>query len=323
MDTRCWRVVGGADKGGILVRTGKDLASPAAPSRLSTGALVKELELEGDRLLYERATGEGPDSGWVSIRLKDKDLLVEADEDEAKAVRAGASEVSDDPRVRSRQRIARAKGVWHLVLGVAHSAPAEEVKQAYKELVLLHHPDKNPGATSEEAFKKVQQAYEDAQGHLEDAQTLARRAEGRARIKAWDESERMTFDIEILEAKEVAELLLEDECVVIDVREANEKCSRGTIPGAFEEICYMWVRTEPDVAERKLKQFHEGGRKLVVVSQSGGRCSDFACMLVDLFDFKAEDVCRLDGGFNSWDAWVQSAKSKDLYGRVCKKVIQH
>mmetsp|Transcript_58717 Transcript_58717/g.157299 ORF Transcript_58717/g.157299 Transcript_58717/m.157299 type:complete len:330 (-) Transcript_58717:169-1158(-) len=71
-----WCVVGGVDKGGILVRTGQETSSPEAASRLATGALVKQEELVGDRLSYTKLTGEGPETGWVSIKLKDK-ILVE------------------------------------------------------------------------------------------------------------------------------------------------------------------------------------------------------------------------------------------------------
>eukprot|EP00408_Alexandrium_pacificum_P064715 CAMPEP_0171177742 /NCGR_PEP_ID=MMETSP0790-20130122/12396_1 /TAXON_ID=2925 /ORGANISM="Alexandrium catenella, Strain OF101" /LENGTH=553 /DNA_ID=CAMNT_0011642649 /DNA_START=104 /DNA_END=1763 /DNA_ORIENTATION=- len=70
-----WEVVGGGDKGGIMVREGRELNSPAEAERLSTGALVLELELAGDRLWFERLTGAGPDRGWVSTRLKEKALL--------------------------------------------------------------------------------------------------------------------------------------------------------------------------------------------------------------------------------------------------------
>jgi len=75
-----WVVVGGSDKGGILVREGKDTASPQSPERLSTGALVREQELDGERFHFERITGKGPVSGWVSTRLgTGKDLLVRAE----------------------------------------------------------------------------------------------------------------------------------------------------------------------------------------------------------------------------------------------------
>jgi len=73
-----WCVVGGVDKGGILVREGKETTTPEAPSRLATGALVQEVAVEGDRLNYKKLAGEGPDTGWVSIRLKDKVLMEEA-----------------------------------------------------------------------------------------------------------------------------------------------------------------------------------------------------------------------------------------------------
>eukprot|EP00434_Breviolum_minutum_P004038 symbB.v1.2.003554.t1/scaffold204.1/size273638/3 len=76
-----WIVVGGADKGGILVRHGQariapsknlctqrrtpceELSSAAYPERLSTGAEVEQLHLSGDRLHYQKITGTGPKVG--------------------------------------------------------------------------------------------------------------------------------------------------------------------------------------------------------------------------------------------------------------------
>jgi len=79
MAGRLWEVIGGADKGGILVRVGQEKTSDQAPERLSRGAKVKELELVGERLHYARLTGSGPDSGWASLKLQDgKLLMVEA-----------------------------------------------------------------------------------------------------------------------------------------------------------------------------------------------------------------------------------------------------
>eukprot|EP00438_Fugacium_kawagutii_P004886 Skav232193 [mRNA] locus=scaffold4523:86227:87191:- [translate_table: standard] len=72
-----WEVVGGADKGGIIVREGSDLASAIFSSRLATGAKVKEVEMAADgRLCYELVSGSGPANGWVTVNLKGKDLLV-------------------------------------------------------------------------------------------------------------------------------------------------------------------------------------------------------------------------------------------------------
>jgi len=71
-----WEIVGGADKGGILVREGEELKSPQTKERLSTGALVEEVELKGERLSFKRVTGTGPEVGWISIKLPGKDLAV-------------------------------------------------------------------------------------------------------------------------------------------------------------------------------------------------------------------------------------------------------
>ena len=42
---RIWRVVGGGDKGGIVVRRGEDVQSELC-ERLSTGAVVAEVDLQ-------------------------------------------------------------------------------------------------------------------------------------------------------------------------------------------------------------------------------------------------------------------------------------
>lgn len=77
-----WEVVGGADKGGILVRKGQDLKSEQLADRLSTGALVEELKLVGERLHYKRLTGTGPEEGWISLKVSGKELVVRKDEDD-------------------------------------------------------------------------------------------------------------------------------------------------------------------------------------------------------------------------------------------------
>ncbi|CAJ1399899.1 unnamed protein product [Effrenium voratum] len=73
-------VVGGVDKGGIIVREDLDLAS-AAVGRLSCGAKVKELACQEGRLHYELVSGEGPKTGWVTTSLKGKELVVQAAEE--------------------------------------------------------------------------------------------------------------------------------------------------------------------------------------------------------------------------------------------------
>ncbi len=46
------------------------------------------------------------------------------------------------------------------VLGVANNATSAEIKSAYRKVVLVHHPDKSPSATSAELFLKATEAYE-------------------------------------------------------------------------------------------------------------------------------------------------------------------
>jgi len=79
MAGQCWKVVGGADKGGILVRDGSKTTSKALDDRLATGAVVEELELQGERLSYKKLSGDGPEVGWVSVKLKGKELLEKVD----------------------------------------------------------------------------------------------------------------------------------------------------------------------------------------------------------------------------------------------------
>lgn len=88
-----WEVVGGAEKGGVVVRQGVELKSSEASCRLSTGAIVEELQLVGERLRYRRLSGTGPDEGWISISLKDKVL----------ACRLSSSETVDSVDVEANQ----------------------------------------------------------------------------------------------------------------------------------------------------------------------------------------------------------------------------
>merc|ERR1711879_881805 len=69
-----WEVLGGVGKGGVLVRNAKELSSTQAESRLSTGAVVREEELLGNRLHFTKVTGSGPLRGWISVVAGDRTL---------------------------------------------------------------------------------------------------------------------------------------------------------------------------------------------------------------------------------------------------------
>mmetsp|Transcript_127445 Transcript_127445/g.271734 ORF Transcript_127445/g.271734 Transcript_127445/m.271734 type:complete len:314 (+) Transcript_127445:66-1007(+) len=72
-----WKVTGGKEKGGIIVKGGADVKSEEMARRLTTGCLVEEIERIEDRLKYQKieGTGGGPDIGWVSIAFKGKPLV--------------------------------------------------------------------------------------------------------------------------------------------------------------------------------------------------------------------------------------------------------
>jgi len=74
--SQLWEVVGGADKGGIVVREARETASLALPERLATGAIIEEVLIAGERLHYKKVSGSGPERGWVTMRLAHKDLVI-------------------------------------------------------------------------------------------------------------------------------------------------------------------------------------------------------------------------------------------------------
>ncbi|MDE1827747.1 MAG: molecular chaperone DnaJ [Candidatus Micrarchaeota archaeon] len=48
---------------------------------------------------------------------------------------------------------------YYDVLGVPKNATGEQIKKAYRELAMKHHPDRNKEKDSEEKFKKINEAY--------------------------------------------------------------------------------------------------------------------------------------------------------------------
>ena len=54
-----------------------------------------------------------------------------------------------------------AKRDYYEILGVAKTASADEIKKAYRKIVLQFHPDRNPGdKAAEEKFKEAAEAYD-------------------------------------------------------------------------------------------------------------------------------------------------------------------
>lgn len=112
-----WEVIGGADKGGILVRIGQELITDTEKERLSTGAVIEELQLIGERLHYTLKEGLGPEEGWVSVRVNGRDLvqpLAEPEDEEAGAPgEAGPVEVDEGLRWHFQQSAAAKRKEGH------------------------------------------------------------------------------------------------------------------------------------------------------------------------------------------------------------------
>jgi len=96
-----YEVVGPHDKHSISVRSGQSMKSPEEKERLQRGALIKELELVGERLHYELLEGDGPTTGWVSLKLKGKDMLKRTGREPKTVKRTGgtdAKHTSQEPQ---------------------------------------------------------------------------------------------------------------------------------------------------------------------------------------------------------------------------------
>ena len=88
------------------------------------------------------------------------------------------------------------------VLGVSPRASSEELHDAYRRLVKLHHPDRNDGSEeSARRFAEIQEAYEEVRAHPRPARPQHRAAEAAEAIK-----DRMaTLERELREAQAARE----------------------------------------------------------------------------------------------------------------------
>lgn len=74
----------------------------------------------------------------------------------AEAAAAPASSAGGSAAETSRKAVAEAGMCWYKVLGISILAPPDVIKQSFRKLALLHHPDKGGDAVT---FKRVQEAY--------------------------------------------------------------------------------------------------------------------------------------------------------------------
>lgn len=143
-DRQFWRVVGGEKTGGIIVRSDSTYSSEVLAQRLSTGAVINGLELDESltRLRYELVAGDGPSEGWVTLRIKDKELLVPCDDDE----------VEDIPYSPSTRKQAETVPVARPAKQAESIPAAAPAKQA--ESVPVARPARSP-ATEPQGGKKM------------------------------------------------------------------------------------------------------------------------------------------------------------------------
>lgn len=148
-----WEVTGGEGKGGIIVREGPTTASARAEERLSTGALIEELHLAGDRLHYRRKTGTGPETGWISITINGKELAKRASQQGP-----GADGGGKEGDAQAAEAPAKEKFDPYGALGVEPDATDAQIKSAFRKGSLKVHPDKDPSPDAAEQFRKLAHA---------------------------------------------------------------------------------------------------------------------------------------------------------------------
>merc|ERR1712224_483782 len=86
-------------------------------------------------------------------RLIEEALHAEAERQRVQLEERQAKELA------SKNRISSAGCAWHEVLGVSPAAYQDEVKKAFRELALMHHPDKSVDYC-DLTFRRVQEAYQ-------------------------------------------------------------------------------------------------------------------------------------------------------------------
>jgi len=155
-----WEVVGGAGNGGVLVRSGPALSDELCGARLSTGAVVKEIETMDGRLCYELVQGDGPSTGWVSMKLRGKDLLVKTQSGaEAAGAEARAQRRGRFSQWASQKNVAEDEvAVEEMSTGSEHEAMVMESASGESTPVVVK-TGKEPTEDEHEAFRQYTEKF--------------------------------------------------------------------------------------------------------------------------------------------------------------------
>lgn len=204
----------------------------------------------------------------------------------------------------------RRGGQWYAVLGVLASASIDEVRRAFHELALLHHPDKS-GTVEDDMFKKVQHAYEGLQvcaikaassktslqakesslvpaasstGNDETAWPLsvaAPKVQMRRALDQWEhaydigETPTVPDDIPFASLDEMTGWILHGECISVDTREETEvryERRAPLVPGAVP-ISFGDLRASPEKLAPSIGRLltaGAAGKRVVAYSTHGG-----------------------------------------------------
>jgi len=161
-------------------------ASPASPrSFLRSQGVAGKRGKEG---VGVRPSSASPESSGQQVQAPDKRKRAEAERRKAEeeqrrseeerrqqaekeeARQRGKIEELRSKAAESTDRIAAAGVEWHRVLGVEPTASLTEVKQAFRELALLHHPDKGL-ESCDDTFRLVRSAYQRALSAVREGQS--------------------------------------------------------------------------------------------------------------------------------------------------------
>lgn len=212
--TGAWEVIGGGDKGGILVRTGKDTTSEAHAERLATGSLVQELALEGERLQYRLLAGAGPTSGWVSTRVSGKELLARADQVPASSSASPPGALTVAPATTRKLRVLAMCGsltcrdmikvqTGHLVAALGKDA----AEWTFAEGSVVHPWELTSGVLSDferkiaEKHGRITSWYEDVYHCDKDRPTILKQFDPAVRVESLEVPRRVRELRELMEAQ--------------------------------------------------------------------------------------------------------------------------
>lgn len=128
-------------------------------------------------------------------------------------------------------------------------------------------------------------------------------AAGRPHDRAEPGADGLRVEVALLAPGALAGLLLSDACLVADSRTLAEVRSSPPFPGSQGDVGLVRLQMAPQAALIELARLRDDGRRVVAISVDGERCEEYSSLLVRRYGFREEQVCRLAGGLEAWEAW--------------------